>query len=103
MKNQQNFKLLTGSGTGLVKFAKGKSSRALKFSEKENSLLATKEKSSEYEIKPGVKVKSAPCLETFLVFPKDNDTKSYLRWHSKIIEIIKEYLFYICPYICKTK
>ena len=82
MKNQQNFKLLTESGTGLVKFAKGKSSRALKFSEKENSLLATKEKSSEYEIKPGVKVKSAPCLETFLVFPKDNDTKSYLRWHS---------------------
>ena len=79
MENQQNFKLLTGSGTGLVKIAKGQTSRALKFSQKENALLATNEKPSETEIKPGIKMLRAPCLETFLVFPKDNETKYYLR------------------------
>ena len=75
-EHQQNFKLLTGSGEGLIKFGYGRSpSYSLKFLE--GVLKKTKERSSNTEIKPGCLVQRAPTNETFLIYPGSHDNTFY--------------------------
>ena len=53
---------------------------SLKFNQAENALCCTNEQSSETPIKPGMPIIRSPNLESFLVFPENNDTKDYIRY-----------------------
>ena len=80
----QQFRICTGMGEGLIKFAcRPNYKYAIIYSEEENALVYSSRFKSSGDTKkdPAIEIYRAPTFETFLIMPPDNEQKFYLRYH----------------------